>query len=258
MAKHKIKHYGWKPDPLDHRDIKYSISAPVELESVYLTDKYKLPTVYNQLSIGSCTGQGIGGVVHFILLNYFTNINMSPSRLFIYYNERVTEGTVNIDAGASIRDGIKSIAKEGVCSEITWPYVIQQFATKPPKKAYDEALNCLAIEYKRVNGTNKAEIVDALKNGHPVVFGFSVFPSFESTEVARTGILNLPTVNESPIGGHCVVIVGYNKETDRFVIRNSWGTGWGQKGYFTMPASYVTNPYLASDFWVVTKLQFKQ
>lgn len=253
MAKHKIKHYGWRRDLPDPRDFTYKLTQPVEIQSVNLLDKYKTPDAYNQYSLGSCTGNGVGFVAHFHLLNTH-NLDMMPSRLFIYYNERVIEGTVAYDNGAAIRDGIKTLNTQGVCSELTWPYNIKEFATKPSKKSYDEALKYIAVEYRRVNGTSKADIVGCLLDGHPVVFGFTVFSGFESEQVAKTGVVNLPTPDESVEGGHCVVIVGYDKPTDRFIIRNSWGTSWGQKGYFTMPAAYVNNPQLAADFWIVSKI----
>ena len=90
-----------------------------------------------------------------------------------------------------------------------------------------------------------------LATGTPFVFGFSVYDSFESGEVASTGIVNMPGPKEKQVGGHAVVAVGYDNATQRFTVRNSWGRSWGQKGYYTMPYAYVTSAQLAQDFWAI-------
>jgi C1A family cysteine protease len=84
-----------------------------------------------------------------------------------------------------------------------------------------------------------------------VVFGFTVYSAFESQQVATTGIVPMPSPADQIVGGHAVVLVGYNDAVDRFRVRNSWGTGWGQQGYFELPYLYVTSAQLASDFWVL-------
>ena len=90
-----------------------------------------------------------------------------------------------------------------------------------------------------------------LASGTPFVVGFSVYESFESEEVARTGVVDMPGPKEKQVGGHAVVAVGYDNAAQRFTVRNSWGKSWGQKGYYTMPYAYVTNPQLAMDFWAI-------
>jgi C1A family cysteine protease len=174
----------------------------------------------------------------------------TPSRLFIYYNERAMEGTIPFDSGAMIRDGIKSLAKQGVCSENTWPYIINRFRLLPSKFAYSEGLTHTAIQYSRV-GQTVDQLKACLASGYPFVFGFAVYDGFESGSVAKTGILNMPTKGEKMRGGHAVLCVGYSDETKRFIVQNSWGQNWGDKGFFTMPYEYITNNDLADDFWVV-------
>ena len=92
-----------------------------------------------------------------------------------------------------------------------------------------------------------------LAGGRPVVFGFTVYESFESQEVASSGVLPMPDPKENVVGGHAVMLVGYDDAEDRFRVRNSGGYRLGQNGYFQMPYLYVTSPSLASDFWVVQK-----
>lgn len=255
LAKRFIKWYGWKPDLPDPNDFKYKISKPdIELTSVDLVkefDLHKSSPCYNQGNLGSCTGNGVGFLIQFNLLKQEA---FMPARLFIYYNERIIEGSVNYDSGAAIRDGIKVVNKLGVPDEKYVPYIIQDFRKRPSVEAFKAALQNKAVMYQRLDNTNKHQLVDCLKQGFPFVFGFTVFTSFESQEVAKTGVLNLPANSEQVLGGHCVVCVGYNADSDRFIIRNSWGTDWGQEGYFTMPAAFMTNPQLVSDVWMITKV----
>jgi C1A family cysteine protease len=85
----------------------------------------------------------------------------------------------------------------------------------------------------------------------PFAFGFTVYESFESDAVAQTGIVPMPSSNEEVLGGHAVLAVGYDDASTSFIVRNSWGPNWGQKGYYQMPYGYLTNTDLASDFWAI-------
>ena len=121
-----------------------------------------------------------------------------PSRLFIYYNERAIEHTIASDSGAQIRDGIKSVAKQGDCPETEWPYVIAKFKTKPPTKCYADALKYKAVLYQRVTQT-LSQMKGCIASGYPFVFGFTVYESFESAQVAKTGHATLPKSGEPPL-----------------------------------------------------------
>jgi C1A family cysteine protease len=209
----------------------------------------KMPPVYDQGQLGSCTANAIGAAFEYEQLKQKQK-DFMPSRLFIYYNERAIEGTVDSDSGAMIRDGIKSVAKLGVCPEDTWPYDIAHFTEKPPKKAYTEATKHQVLVYRRVIA-NLHQMQGCLASGYPFVFGFTVYESFMTPEVAATGEVPLPPRSEQVLGGHAVLAVGYDDATQRFIVRNSWGKGWGNKGYCTMPYGYLTDPSLARDFWAV-------
>ena len=182
---------------------------------------------------------------------------LTPSRLFIYYNERVIEGTVQQDAGAQIRDGVKAVATQGVCFEQgpdSWPYDITKFADTPPPACYAAALPNTVLQYSRIVRTAQ-QFKGCLAGGHPFVFGFTVYESFESQAVAATGVVPMPAAQEKTLGGHAVLAVGYDDSQQRFIVRNSWGTGWGMEGYFTMPYAYLTSRNLASDFWTITMVK---
>jgi C1A family cysteine protease len=246
----KIKRYGWIPDLPDHRDLMYS--APMQVlkklpSKVDMTSQ--CPPVYDQGQLGSCTGNAIAGDIQFDQKKEKKQ-DFVPSRLFIYYNERVMEGTADHDSGAYIRDGIKSVAKLGVCPETEWPYDISKFTEKPPQKCYDDAPKTRATSYSRIT-RNLNQMKGCLASGYPFVIGFTVYESFESQEVAKTGVVPMPASDEQVLGGHAVLVVGYDDSKSRFIIRNSWGENWGIKGYFTMPYQYLLDAELSDDFWTI-------
>jgi C1A family cysteine protease len=243
----KIKRYGWRPDLPDQRDLVVKLSTRRAPKSASLLSK--MPAVYDQGELGSCTANAIAGAVQYL------RPDLMPSRLFVYYNERAIEGTVDDDSGAMIRDGIKSIHHQGVCPETEWPYDVDRFADKPSAKCYVDALLCQSIRYRRVIRTANA-IKLAISDGLPIVFGFTVYESFESQQVADTGKLPMPGKSEQAIGGHAVLAVGY--DGDGVLVRNSWGSEWGlptARGYFTMPIAYLLEANLSDDFWVVSQLE---
>jgi C1A family cysteine protease len=251
---HKIKRFGWLPDLPDHRDQFYA--APLVnlgVLPVKVDLRPNCPKVYDQGQLGSCTANAIAGAIEFDRLKQHKT-DFVPSRLFIYYNERVMEGTVDTDSGAMIRDGVKSVANQGDAPETEWPYDIDKFTVKPPPKVYTDALKYKVVQYQRVL-RNLTQMKGCLASGYPFVFGFTVYESFESPEVAQTGQVNMPGPNEQELGGHAVVAVGYDDSQQRFFVRNSWGTGWGMAGYFTMPYTYLTESNLSDDFWTIRIVQ---
>jgi len=253
MAKHI---YNLKRDPKDDRD-----RLLLYLPSVTLPAKVDLrpvcPSVYNQGSLGSCTANAIGADLDFVhKQNKPSSDFFYPSRLFIYYNERKMEGTINEDNGAYIRDGIKSVKKEGACPEKTWPYDISKFTKKPSSQAYKEALSFQAISYERILAANATLIKRALANNLPVVCGILVYDSFETDVVTRTGMIPMPNKKkESLLGGHAVLLVGYDDSISRFILRNSWGESWGDKGYGYIPYDFIGNSSLTSDIWVIKQAE---
>jgi C1A family cysteine protease len=241
----KIFSLQWRQDKPDNRDYKYSLTTPTTPNTIDLRP-YCSP-IENQGNLGSCTGQAIAGAIE--LLNKRNGKHKDISRLFIYYYERLLLGTVNYDSGAYIRDGIKATNHYGASLESHWPYNIKKFRQEPIKEAKEDALNRKVTRYERIEDFNGC--IDALSNGYPVIIGFHVYTSFMSNTVARTGNMPYPnTRRERLLGGHAVLLVGYNKTKKVFIARNSWGTAWGAKGYFYMPFD-VIKPNMSSDYWII-------
>jgi C1A family cysteine protease len=319
MQRHKakiVRSYGCIPDDTNksalhpkinflsnnpdlHRGLKavHPQVKPTKCNLVLNLPHDQLP--YDQGQLGSCTANGLSFAYCYCELKQKNKGAFMPSRLFIYYNERLIENSVNTDSGAQIYDGIRALQQYGVCSEEEYPYDAPNFTKKPADKLYVSAKHCEAKTfYKLCNPTDKfdntidpldnnkntdTDIIDpkmsdhvkaALNSGYPVIMGFSVFDSFESDNVANTGILPMPRHTESQVGGHCVVIVGFDDSKRSFLVRNSWGTNWGchpdgsvpkdpkhdnNRGYFMMPYAFVdgidsnNTPY-CSDFWVITSV----
>ena len=243
--------YGWIPDLPDHRDFLYGAVRPVPAVLPEHVDLRPLCSpVEDQGQLGSCTGNALAGALEFLeKKDKVSFINLS--RLFIYYNERAIEHSVKSDSGAMIRDGIKTLSKQGVCSEKLWPYAVTRFAVKPSPSCYKAALDHQITSYHRILTLD--EMRTCLADGFPFVLGFTVYESFESQHVARSGIVPMPKTGERVLGGHAVLAVGYNQADKRVLVRNSWGLEWGIKGYFTMPYDYLTDRNLSDDFWTIRR-----
>jgi C1A family cysteine protease len=214
-----------------------------------------MPDVYTQGNLGSCTAQAISGVFEFDIRRQKCSEYFTPSRLFIYYNERVIQGTVEEDSGASLRDGIKVVHKIGVPTEKDYPYDISRFQVEPSMSVYINAQKHKSIKYKRVPQNNS--ILSALVLGYPLAFGMSVYEYFETPEFQKSGILKVPRKDERHLGGHAAVLCGYRTAENgciQFLVRNSWGSSWCLDGHFWMEYAYVMDPNLCADFWTIEKV----
>jgi len=236
--------YTWSPDLPDFHDQPY-VRTSTELPA-HVDLRPNMPPIFSQGRLGSCTANALAGQLGFLHPG-----SEAFSRLFIYYGERSLEGSITRDSGAQLRDGIKFLASSGCCYESIWPYNTAKFTVKPLAEAYTAAQAHKIISYTRL--TSLDDMMDCLASGFPFVFGFTVYESFETPAVAKTGILGMPVPGERPLGGHAVEAVGYDMASKRLIVRNSWGAGWGQSGHFTMPFDYVINRGLSDDFWTIRK-----
>lgn len=248
------RYYGWKPQLPDRRDLRFS-PPPRVMESLppSVDLRPKMGPVLDQGPLGSCGPNAVDSLILFDQQKEAQPVR-SVSRLAIYYNARFLMNTLNEDSGVDNRTMLKSLAQFGFCDEELWPYNVGRFREAPPANAVQTASRALITDYAAV-----AQDLDVMKGclaaGYPFLFGFTVYESFESLQVAETGDVPMPGAGERVVGGHDVVICGYDDSQQDFLLKNSWGA-WGiqQSGYGRMPYAYATDSNLATDFWVINAI----
>jgi C1A family cysteine protease len=251
LPKRPTAWYGCRRDTLDRRD---QLFRPRAVRLPRLVDlRPNCPPVMNQGELGCCTGHGTTAALRYLRLRA-GKADIPLSRLQNYFDAREIENAIAEDAGAEIRDNIKSAAVRGVAREELWPYEISRFAERPPAAAYANALNFQALKYKRVL-VNASCVKQALAAGFPVVIGVSLYESFEGARVERTGVVPMPRPSESLAGGHCMLVVGYGQKRDHFTVRNSWGDDWGDHGDCYLPYRYLGSEAYGSDYWIISEAE---
>jgi len=247
MLKHR---FGWIPDRLDPKDFKYSAFLKIPREFPYEIDlRPNCPLVYAQGETNSCVGNAVGAGVDF----YYTKTglpHLDPSRLFIYFNGRDLDGSPYEDVGCTLRNAIKGVVKLGTCSEKIWPYIIGNVLMRPFQRCYEEAIRNKVDSYYRI-GYTLDDLKQCLFEGFPFTIGVRIFENFPME--TSTGIIPMP--QGDILGGHAMLIVGYRRIDRMFIIRNSWGSNWGDGGYGYIPFDYVLNNGWSGDFWTIRSLQ---
>lgn len=257
---------GWKPDRPDHRDQRYAIPLMSPIERVQM--QRNLPSsqlgiripwlenlgIYNQLNIGSCTANGVLAALRwlYVMAGFTKSSGNVPefSRLYQYAKARQNEGTpLSEDGGCTIRGAISTLHTNGACPEKLWPYLTNRFDEAPPMTCDIEAEKHQSMAYHRVPN-DVLSIRRELAAGYPVVFGFTVYESFMSDKVAKTGVVPIPQNNEKTAGGHCMNIIGSCMERQAFLCSNWWGAEWGDEGLCWMP-HWFWEEKVASDPWVI-------
>ncbi len=265
---HKNFLTGWTPSPPDHRDRVYrapqetlaALPAILDLTSPALPSPW-LP-IYDQMDLGAC-GAFSGGedIVYGGLRQQSLPTMPKPSMLFIYYVCRMVMSTprqdyTKQDSGIYNRALGKALATYGWCDEALWVYNTSQVFVKPPQAAFDQALPRKIDQYLSVP-QDLDSMRACLAGGDTFIFGFTVYESFMTDQVAMTGIVPLPLKSEKVAGGHDILFVGYNDTTQMFKARNHWynspGVPWGDNGYAYIPYAYATNKNLSGDFWTFKK-----
>ena len=236
------------PSPKDYRTVFGDNPVPDKVDL-----KEGCTKVEDQGHLGSCTANATVGALEYL---YKKRDGQSPdlSRLFVYFNARRIRGTTYMDDGAFICDAMASVLSFGACREEIWPYNINTFAIEPSQEAYQEALSHEAIQYSRIDGIEGS--IAALATGFPVVFGTRI-PERLYQEAAATGVMPAPSDEElyaNQGGGHCMLIVGYDKPGKMFIVRNSWGEGWGDRGYCRIPFDVVEKCSPPDTFWIIGEL----
>lgn len=266
--------------PTDSDDDASPTPTPGGTADVLRVDLRKqFPAVYDDQGLACSTVSALAALLEFHELRTRPNAGYEPSRLCWYYLTREMQGTQRADAGASFREALKVVNDEGVCDEVDWPFDATCVTVAPEWATYESTPRSRPIRYRRVPQTLEA-LKYCLTHELPVACGLSVYTSFESSVTRRTGQVALPACaqdladvpvgpakdegngnastapnadddDDAHLGGHAVVLVGYDDTEQQFIIRNSQGASWGANGYGFVPYSYVLNPLLARDFWVV-------
>ena len=257
-----VRYYGAKRDTPDEKDqIKVYKHQEIPQAHVGTEDRTHskdlssyVDHVYNQGKLNSCTANALCAAYGQDLKKQESTLHkgyvyFDPSRLFLYYNTRYHEGTTKKDAGASIRDTVQALDREGVCEEKEWRYNIHKFKVQPSPQAYQNAQGNNLSKYERLV-QNTDQLRACLNDNCPFVFGFDVYPSFH--EAADKGIMPIPSQAEKLQDCHAVVAVGYSDQRKVFVVLNSWGEGWGDNGYFYMPYDVIKDPDVCFDFWKIS------
>ena len=251
--------YGWIPDAPDFRDAYLAGPTVKPAKETDLETIFHVPMV-SQKDAGACVGHGTERCARFAR---FKNglLDWPGSRLYTYYNARRLEGETAVDNGAQIRDGIKGIVKWGISHEILWPYDTAKVTLEPTARAYKDGELNQAIRYQRVPQTPDS-IRGVLTAGWPIIFGQTLYESFESDAVTRTGIVPVPASNESVVGRHCMVLWGHQTSTELYKVANSWWDEddnadpmWGDRGFCFMPFELIHNPDITCDLWAITGVE---
>jgi hypothetical protein len=214
----------------------------------------KCTPVENQGQIGSCTANAAVGALEY---HFICRDGHSPdlSRMFVYFNSRRLQGDIQTDSGATIPQAMASVLAYGACQEQIWPYDPQLFAQLPTQQAYADAKQFEAVQYARVEG-QKARL-SALAEGLPIVFGIWL-PERCYKEAATTGVIPQLTEEEkraAPAGGHAMLIVGYDRHEQMYIVRNSWGINYGDRGYLRIPFNIMEENSAPDQFWVIARLE---
>lgn len=247
----QVRRYGWRPSLPLMEEAQADVSGLKVLAEV--DPRHELPPIFDQGELGSCTANATACAFQYD--GKLDGKDPGPlSRLFIYYGERKIEGVLGQgDTGAYGHDAF-TVARAGIPPETDWAYDISTFEGPVPQKAVaDEGHYKLTKPVKALTRSEQA-MKAALSNRQTIAFGFTVYESFESSEVAKTGIVPMPSRGEKVLGGHEALCVGYLKHEPHYaLVRNSWGTGWGITGYFLMPWAYILSRSLSSDYRTIQR-----
>lgn len=251
---------GRKPDREDARDRLHASRRGAVQLPVSVDLRSKLPSCFDQGQTSSC-GPNAGSALMCFLYPQI----QAFSRLQIYYGVRALEGDINQDAGVETRDVLRVLQVTGAAPETSWPFDVRNLFVDPPEAVYAQAEIYTVAEYLRLQTAE--DYLACLAQGFPFILGFTVFEALDSDQVEKYGVLPFPGAGEKDLGGHDVLVVGYDTDflnnpdfkksglspsqvsPTALLIRNSWGSAWGLHGHFWMPLEFAADPSSGGDAW---------
>jgi len=248
------RHLGTGRDSVSPLDWKYRPHSSVVRRLPAVVDlRRHCPPVYDQLHLNSCSANAIAAALRYDEIKEGRPHVPSPSRLFIYYNERVLAGVVGTDSPVSLRDGYRTVSKVGACPETMWPYDPRRFRRPPTPPCFAAAHRHRAIAYYRLRRA-VTDMRACLAERFPFVMALAVHQSMLGRQVRRTGLVPVPGHHDRLRGGHAILAVGYDHAKRLLIFRNSWGPTWGDGGYGYLPYSFLASPDLTWDFWTMRRV----
>lgn len=243
MARDLKKLFTLRPSNVDPSDYVYTRSEKPLRDYVDLREWASL--VEDQSQLGSCSSNAVTNAYELLVKKERPDFFVELSRLFVYYNTRLLEDTLGTDAGATLRGSMQAAEKFGLCKESLWPYNINNFDVKPPKECYQDAKQRTIKNYQRIS--NVGDMLDALNNERPVVFGIDIFESFIYLNKSESTVY-VPMYKSQSLGAHAMSTEGYDLSKGVFLAKNSFGTDWGDEGYCWIPFEYIS--LYGFDMWV--------
>jgi C1A family cysteine protease len=231
--------------------IKTKTKTNVKKYNIYERFPEYFPELMEQGDMDACVPNCISTLYYYYTFKQGNHLNFRISRLFLYYNVRKMYNEMSDDAGSRIIDCIKILKKTGVPPEMTHPYHEKFLYKRPNELSNKLAKYCKLLEFEELDRT---QIKNNLLENNPIVCGIKIFENFNNRNTITTGYVSLPDKDEELLGGHSIVIVGYNDNKKHYIFINSWGKSWGNNGIGYIPYEYINNYDLADEFFILTKI----
>lgn len=222
----------------DDRDYEFAVTRGTLRPNVDLREWDSL--IEDQGQLGSCASNAITSCYELQVKRLYPDQFKNLSRLFLYYNARLIENSIDYDYGITIKDGVRSGHHYGICIEDLWPYDIEKFNVRPTEECYQDAIHRIITEYRRIRTVEG--ILESINNNIPVVIGTAIYSSFTYVSDLNP-VVPIPGYYDKYIGNHAMAAVGYDLKRSMFLVKNSFGNKWGMNGYCLIPFEYAEREF---------------
>ncbi len=222
---------------------------------IYEKNKDYFPEIVDQGNIESCVPTCISTVYYYLTMKQSNYLNFRISRLYLYYQFRRLYDDVNLDEGSTIKDCINILHKDGIVPEFLYPYIESKVFNNPFNNTsefldkYSKFCRCLGFE-----NISRKVIKQKLLLDHPVLCGIKLFDSVYTDEVRNSGIIKYCEEYDKILGGHCIILIGFDDDKKYYKFINSWGPKWGDNGFGYLPYDYIKNIRLSNEFYIIKNI----